>query len=252
MTRSNLVNKAIKMVEEAENNGISLRILGAVAVKIHSPRFSYLQERMGRTLTDIDLVGYSSQRNEIIRFMNKVGFEVDRTLLDYLALTPRLVFVDKYSDIKIDVFLDRLEMCHTIDFRNRILLDFPTIPLSDLLLEKLQIVRINKKDIVDIVVLLREHDFGDGDRDKIDMDYIVSLLSRDWGFYYTVTQNLIKITRFLDELAILEKEDIDDVKSKINHALKTLENAPKSLRWKVRSIIGPRVKWYNEVEEIMR
>ena len=54
----------------------------------------------------------------------------------------------------IDVMVDRLTMCHTLDFRPA----FGTLPLTlnamDILLSKLQIVELNEKDARDILQLL--------------------------------------------------------------------------------------------------
>ena len=36
----------------------------------------------------------------------------------------------------------------------------PTIPVTELLLSKLQIVKINEKDVVDVVLLLLDHPIG--------------------------------------------------------------------------------------------
>jgi len=47
----------------------------------------------------------------------------------------------------IDIFLDKFRMDHTLDFRKRLKLDNLTIPVTDLLLTKLQIVRIAEKDL---------------------------------------------------------------------------------------------------------
>ncbi|MEM2262379.1 MAG: hypothetical protein QXK24_08000 [Ignisphaera sp.] len=253
MNEQSLIEEAKSIVMGAEKRNIKLRILGAIAIKLHSPRFSSLQEKLNRKLTDIDLVGYSTQRNEIINFMLENEYEIDRELLEYIALSPRLIFKAKTGNFKIDVFLDKLEMCHTIDFRKRMEIDYPTISLSDLLLEKLQIVKINRKDIIDTIVLLREHEIGDREeREKINIKYIASILSRDWGFYYTVTQNLTKILSMLYEFEQLLPEDIEDLRNKIERILQHLASEPKNLKWKLRAIIGPRLKWYNEVEEILR
>lgn len=62
-------------------------------------------------------------------------------------------FYDKQNGFSIDIFLDRLEMCHDIDFKGRLELDYPTIPLAEMLLEKLQIVQINEKDVKDVIIL---------------------------------------------------------------------------------------------------
>ncbi|MEM2262335.1 MAG: hypothetical protein QXK24_07780 [Ignisphaera sp.] len=253
MNEQSLIEEAKSIVMKAEERNIKLRILGAVAIKLHSPRFSSLQEKLNRRLTDIDLVGYSIQRNEIINFMLENKYEIDRELLDYVALSPRLIFKAKTGNFKIDVFLDKLEMCHTIDFRKRLEIDHPTISLSDLLLEKLQIVKINRKDIIDTIVLLREHEIGDREeKEKINMKYIAFVLTRDWGFYHTVTQNLHKILNMLYEIEQLSSEDVEDLRNKIERILQYLASEPKNLKWKVRAIVGTRLKWYNEVEEILR
>ena len=39
-------------------------------------------------------------------------------------------------------------MCHDIPFKDRLEIDYPTIPLAELLLEKMQIVQINEKDLI--------------------------------------------------------------------------------------------------------
>ena len=83
--------------------------------------------------------------------------------------------------MKVDVFFDRLDMNHIIDFKNRLELDFPTISLADLLLEKMQIVQINEKDIKDTIILLREHPVEDPDKETINANYVASLLAEDWA-----------------------------------------------------------------------
>ena len=97
----------------------------------------------------------------------------------------------------IEVFFDKLEMNHTISFNKRLEADSPTLPLSELLLQKTQIVKINEKDIKDIIVLLRAHDVGKRDNETINLEALAQAgLISDWGFYYTVTTNLQKVKDF--------------------------------------------------------
>jgi hypothetical protein len=65
-------------------------------------------------------------------YFNELGYETVRTARpeEY-----RIVFEDK-EGTHVDVFLDKLSMCHTIDLRDRLTVDSPTIPLSDIVLEK--------------------------------------------------------------------------------------------------------------------
>lgn len=63
----------------------------------------------------------------------------------------------------IDVLIDRLAMCHELDFRDRITrMPFTLDPL-DVLLSKLQIFKLNEKDVLDAVYLLAEYPVRDGD-----------------------------------------------------------------------------------------
>ena len=50
---------------------------------------------------------------------------------------------------------------------SRLEIDSPTVPLAGLLLQKLQIVRTNEKDIQEAVMLLSEHDVGKGDKEQV-------------------------------------------------------------------------------------
>ena len=123
---------------------------------------------------------------------------------------------DAPKGFHVDVFYDRLDMCHNLDFKGRLELDSPTIPLADLLLEKMQIVKINEKDIKDSMVLLRAHNLASSGREDIDAEYVSELLSKDWGFYYTVTTNLNKIREMMPNYEALTDEDKKDINAKID------------------------------------
>jgi len=140
-------------------------------------------------------------------------------------------------------------MCHIIDFRKRLDLDYPTIPLTELLLEKMQIVQINEKDIKDSIVLLREHPIGAGDNETLNVSYVAKLLSQDWGFYYTATTNLAKTRSFVEKYDRLQSGDVSDVQKKIDELQAAIDSEPKSVSWKMRAQIGPSKKWYRDVQE---
>ncbi|MEM2738653.1 MAG: hypothetical protein QXK93_06685 [Candidatus Bathyarchaeia archaeon] len=243
---NNLIDEAIKLIDNAKELGIILRLMGAIAVRLHLSRFFYILEALNREITDIDFMALSKQRSQIIKFFTDNGFELDRGVL---IASDRCVFHNPQKKYCVDVFFDKLDMCHQIDFRKRLEVDYPTISLSDLLLEKLQIVKINEKDIKDVIALLREHNLGKAEKETINIDYICKILSDDWGFYYTVTENLKKIISFLNFYDVLKDEDRSDVKSKIDALLRLVDEYPKSLAWKLRAKIGSSKKWYKEVEE---
>jgi hypothetical protein len=145
-------------------------------------------------------------------------------------------------------------MNHDIPFKDRLDLDPLTISLADLLLEKMQIVQINEKDYIDTMMLIREHAIGDDGKapETIDAGYIAKLLATEWGFYYTVTTNLGKVQARLAQYGELSPEDREDIATKIEKLLKRVEEEPKSFSWKMRARMGPKSKWYRDVEEAIR
>ncbi len=245
------VEEALKIVKAGQEKGITLRLMGAIAVKLHCPGSSHILQGMERSLTDIDLMSYGRHNPKVRSLFVELGYTPNDRIIAFYG-RERHIYDSEEKGWHVDVFFDQLKMCHTIDFRRRLELDYPTITPTDVLLEKLQIVKINPKDVKDTIVLMREHDIGKGEKDTIDGPYVSGLLSSDWGFYYTVTENLKKINGFLPEFEVLTEEDRANVGGKIGSLLEEIEGVPKSLKWKLRAKVGPKKKWYNEVEEVER
>ncbi|MBS7646267.1 hypothetical protein KEJ24_00285 [Candidatus Bathyarchaeota archaeon] len=240
-----LVAEGLRIVNMAKQRNLALRLMGAVAVRLHCPKYAHLHMEMERELSDLDLVGYASQGSKISNFMHEIGYE-KRPLRPSYGLEMRHKYISNTSGCIVDIFLDKLIMCHTVDFRNRLEIDYPTIPLAELLLTKLQIVNFTEKDFKDVAILFMEHNVGEGDEETINSELISKVLSEDWGFYYTATTNLKKILTLLSAQNGL-KENKEDIERKINILLEEIEKKPKSFRWKMRAKIGTKKKWYNEV-----
>ena len=243
--------RGIQIVETATKSNVTLRLLGAVAFKIHCPRFGYLQERLGRTISDLDFAAYRRQGDGIDLVFRQLGFQSDM-IVRTMSSGKRAVFYDSTSPWRCDVFYDKLEMCHDIPFTDRLELDSPTITLVDLLLEKLQIVRLEHKDIIDTMMLLREHEIGRTDKETINSEYLAKLCSDDWGLWKTVTTNLAKMKAYTASQTqpMLEQEHVANVNSKIETLLGSINHAPKSKKWEKRAKTGEKKKWYRDVEEI--
>jgi len=248
---ADFIQEAIRILEAGEKKGMILRLMGASAIKLHCPRYNYLYESMKRPISDLDFMTYGKFNSQMKRFFIELGYTPNDRIIAFYG-KQRHIYYDEKKEIMSDVFFDKLDMCHTIDFKGRLELDYPTITLADMLLEKMQIVKINEKDIKDTIIMLREHDIGDSEKEMINAKYISKLLSDDWGFYYTTTTNLNKIKSFLTEFSVLTEEDRKDVATKIDKLLVTIESEPKSFKWKMRAKVGISKKWYNEVEEIVR
>jgi hypothetical protein len=150
----------------------------------------------------------------------------------------------------VDVFYEKLDFCHVIRWNGRLEADWPTIPMAEMLLEKMQIVKINEKDLIDTIMLFLEHPLGDVDAETINMAQVARLCAADWGLWRTTTMNLEKVKQIAGTYPQLSAEDKATVARQVDQALARLEAEPKSLAWKLRAKVGDRVKWYKDVDEV--
>lgn len=241
--------EARRIVDHATTDGILLRLMGALAFNLHCPKFGNMQAMLGRTYTDIDFASYRRYVTDIRKLLSRLGYEED-SMVTNLYGNRRLVFNDLRNGRHCDVFLDKLEFCHDIIFVGRLEVDSPTIPLAELLLEKMQIVKLNEKDVIDTVMLLREHQVGDSDSETINSTHIANLTARDWGLWKTVTSNLNRVKQLIPEMEKLSDEDRKDVLGKIDSLLSRADREPKTASWQMRAKIGEKKKWYRDVEEL--
>lgn len=247
-----MISEAKRIIEGAKERNLHLRLLGAIAFQIQCPKYNYLSRKLNRILTDLDFAGYSKEGNKVAEMMREFGY-ADEPTVTALFGHRRMIWDNKSSGHHADIFYDKLEMNHDIPFANRLNIAELTIPLADMLLEKMQIVHINEKDIIDTMMILREHSFGSGNSPSIiDADYVAKIISGDWGFYYTVTVNLEKVRTGLAGFSELSEEDRTDISSKIGELLARIEKEPKGLSWKLRAKVGSKSKWYKDVEEVNR
>jgi hypothetical protein len=246
------VEEALYLIGKAKEKNIILRLMGSCAIRVHTHQDIPLLDAMKkeRKLTDIDLMTYGKFAHKLDDFFSEEGY-TPYTRFNVIYAGKQLRYFDATNTGRfVDVFLNKLAMSHTVNFENRLEVEYPTIPLAELLLEKMQIVKINEKDIKDAMLLLRGHEIGNGDNETINAKHIAKLLAKDWGFYYTVNQNLNKIKNWLDKYEWLSKEDRRDIASKVDKLLDVIESEPKTTGWKLRAKIGTRKKWYTDVEEI--
>ncbi len=246
---NDLVEDAVRIVERGKERGVTIRIMGAIAVRIHCQEFQHLLSAMEREITDMDFMTLSRFKKDIRDLLQNFGFVANERFISWHGKNRHIYNHEKLG-AKVDVFFDKLEMCHTIDFRERLEYDFPTITLADLLLEKMQIVRLTEKDIKDTIVLLREHEIGTTENETVNYKYISSILADDWGFYYTVVNNLEKVRFSLDGYDALTNIDRSCVRERITKLIKYIDDEPKSLSWRLRAKVGIKKRWYTEVDEV--
>jgi hypothetical protein len=244
------VDEALRLVRDAEAEGIRLRILGSIAYRIQCPNNLHLFQDTKRVLTDVDFAAERKQNRAIRQFLMARGYVPDEGI--YMASEgARHAYLHGDTGLNVDVFADELYFCHKIPFTGRLDLDSPTISTTDLLLEKMQIVEINLKDFKDTVVLMLEHPLSNQQSGPkaIDVSYITDMMRQDWGFYYTFTTNLKRVPEHFGEFPSMQEHQRILAQDRITALIDAIEKAPKTFGWKMRSKVGTRSLWYQEVSE---
>ena len=247
MIETDVLKEAERIISTAENQHITLRLLGGTAIGIRCP--SAKHRAVARTYPDIDLVGLKKQSRTIRGFFTTMGYEENK-MFNALRGSTRLMFFDIPNKRRIDVFLDYFDMCHKFELRDRLTIDPMTLSMADLLATKLQVVKTNEKDIKDMVALLLDHEIAESDeRDKVNAMRLAKLCADDWGIYKTFTMVLAKVMVMLDQLE-LTPDERKLVKDRIERISKMIEDEPKSLKWRMRARVGEKSVWYKMPEDL--
>jgi hypothetical protein len=245
------LNEARRLTQEGEKVGVILRVMGPIALHFYFPDHVDLyrkMERLGeRVFTDIDYASYGKCRGKIVPFFEKQNYSLEKRAAMLSGNTRHIYFSERIP--MIDVFFDKLSYNHPIDYRGRLEIHPYCVSMTDLLLQKLQIVKINDKDLKDGMLLLLAADVGETDSDMINAKYVAKLMSEDWGFYYTSTMNLEMIKKTSSSVPVLTDQHRSIIARNADKITQTIEDAPKSGKWKSRAKVGTRKPWYNEVSD---
>ena len=241
--------EARHLAEGASTAGVPLRLLGGLAVRVLCPDFP---PRLRRD-QDIDFGCLSKGRKDVMAYLESAGCEPDKRFNSLNG--DRQMYFNAPSGRPIDVMVDRLSMCHVLDFRPCFKVLPLTLDVVDLLLTKLQIVELNEKDARDILYLLSAFPVaGDSPGEgvpEIDRDRFCKILGADWGWWRTVTDNLNKMPLLVGESpGLLPASPPHDALRNAERLLELADATPKSVQWKVRSRVGERMRWYELPEEV--
>lgn len=237
--------EATRLLDRAAEAKVLVRLLGGAAVGMH--RHGQFPPILERRAGDIDVVVKKGQERGLKRLLEDLGYVPNRSF-NNLHGDRRLLFYDERNARQVDVFIGTFRMCHTLELDDRLELDPHTLAPADLLLTKLQVVKINAKDVIDAQALLLGHQVERGPGDLIDLGRLVHVTSRDWGWYTTFTQNLTRLAPDVD--TALPQEAAGQVAGRVATIQQALVDAPKTLSWRARAAIGRRVPWYELPEEI--
>jgi hypothetical protein len=240
---SDVLAEAERVTGAAAGAGVPLRLLGGVAVCLHSE--SARRPPLRRRYGDLDLAAPARRRADVDRLLQALGYRAD-TRFNTLNGTHRLLYLDLVNARQVDVFLDAVRMCHVIDLRARLGLAGPCLAPADLLLSKLQIFEINQKDLVDVVALLLDHSVTDHDDEAINGRYVARLAGEDWGLHRTLELNTEKVRATARDLPV----DAAQVAARLAQLWDAIEAQPKPLKWRLRARVGDRLSWYELPEEV--
>jgi hypothetical protein len=222
---------------------VPVKLVGGAAVNLHSP--SARRPPLKRKYGDLDFVAPSKQQQAVQKLFESLGYQGDRRF-NTLNGHQRLLYLDSVNGRQIDIFIDRMKMCHVIELANRLGHVGPALTPADLLLSKLQVFEVNMKDLVDTTALLLDHPIADHDDDAINAAYLARLTSDDWGLHRTLQLNTARVRDAAHALEV----DAGLVNRRLDELWTRIDAQPKSLKWKLRARVGDRVSWYELPEEV--
>lgn len=243
-----LAQEARRLLGQAQQRGVPLRLLGGMGVRLLLGE--RIDPRFIREIEDLDFITTRKASREVERLLEQAGWEPE-SRFNTLHGHRRLLFFEPQGEHKVDVFVERFEMCHTLPLAQRIELRPETLPAAELAMSKLQIVRLNPKDTGDLYALLDALQVAEHDRDAINAQRIAQLTGADWGLHHTFEINLRHLLEQVSWTG-LDEQAQRRIAERVQTLRQAMESAEKSRAWRLRARIGERKRWYEEPEEVER
>ena len=239
-------DEAAQLGAAALEAGLAARLFGGLAFWLRCP--SVREGRFARSYDDMDFAVSKPASQPFRAILEERGYLPDK-FFNGLHGATRLYYQVPDGRWSVDIVIDELTMSHHLDLRGQLEGPQLTVSLADLLLTKLQVWEINRKDLGDTVCLLADHGVADSDSDaeRISLPRVAAVLGNDWGFCHTMERNLGQVLELWAEEPL--PGAAHDVAAQVRTIQAAIEAAPKSLAWRMRSRIGERVKWYETPEE---
>ena len=233
---ANGLDAATQIIDRAESEGVRLRLLGGLAFKKLCPSSTREYNRENK---DIDLMGKREDSRRIIEVMESLGYK-PREVFNKLNMGQRLIYYDLSNKRRVDLFLDEFVMCHKFNFKESILAGTYTLPITQLVMTKLQVVEKTDKEYLDLIAAFSDFDVTEHEG-GIRGDEIAELCSRDWGIYTTFRKSLESL---LVRVETLKSEERGLVLPRVRRLLTMMDEKPKGMAWRVRARIGEKARWY--------
>jgi Fic family protein len=260
-----LMAEAMAIIDAARERGAQLRLTGGLAIRRYCLDLAF----MDREYSDIDFIGLSTQTSELHEVFVALGYAENRYVtqatdagqLQYVKIEALAEERDQAEAAgghtpyepplvdHVDIFLDVMRMDHDVDVSDRLDIDDYAITPADALIAKLQIGKINQKDVHDVIALCKDVPLRDAaDETSIDVMHIADVCSRDWGLYHDLTTNLDVVLAMVDDYG-LSAEAMARVYERLAAIKEAVDDASKTFRWRLRASVGQRVAWRREIED---
>ncbi len=237
------VAEARRLIAAADEQRLLLRALGGVAVYLLAPDG---KPRLPRRVKDIDVAVPRGSGRPAARLLEEAGYVGDQ-MFNALHGSRRLLFIDPAHERHLDVFVGEFSMCHEIPLTARLDRAPLTVPPEELLLSKLQIVEATANDQSDLYSLLVQYDVFAGSG-SLDGSFVAGLCAKDWGLWRTCVGSIDRLLANL-ESSLLDPGEASQVQARLEALRGYLEAAPKTMKWRLRSQVGDKVRWYQQPEE---
>jgi hypothetical protein len=241
------IGETRRILSQAEATGVPLRAFGRIAIALRAPTIRRL--RPDRTYDGIDLAGLGPI-DPIEALLADLGYDAAAPAGAGNGSLP-LRFRGR-AGRHLEVSLGVLRSSHDLPFGDRLMVDRMTLSLADLLLATLQAVDLSDDDSDDVAALLADHELTDDDA-GIGMRRIAAICADDWGWWKTVDDNLrTLVARWRAKSSAappVERQILGTAAGRANRLRDRLTSTPKSTTWRLRAVVGERVRWYGARDE---
>ena len=235
---ANLIEFAKMIIDECRKNKIDIRIFGSVGIYYHCLIKTEKIDSI-RWIKDLDLIfEEQDDLHDILTIFQKHGFEYSKEVMVQTEGKRTVLYREDDNDFTIDLICNPFNYAQTIDFEKRFSIDEYSLSITDLFLTRMQPIKLEQKDIVDIMLLIDIYGLSENTEVAVNINRVVEVLRKDWEFYHT----------FMKNMKVLVQNNIN---STVYGSLVTaIKQSKKTVRWKLRSIFREYLKYYQIVEKI--
>lgn len=240
------------LVDKASEHRLQLRIFGGIGVKIMCPKMAENGFRR-EYRNNLDIAAPATQGASLDDFFHRSKRLQRRKLEFYVGGEYREYegWMDDGRSLRLDIWCGRLRFSHEIPPPYFCGGSPYTLPISTLLLSKLAIENLTPVDIFDIGAILAEHGLSAESRQgSVSQAWLQDAWFsgwHGWGLRHTCLRNIQTIKREIRHIP-LSSEIRDTIVRRLDDLLAINSANGEPLLWKVRKMVGTRVRWYHDTQ----